>query len=177
MRAFNAGQTGFVLDWISLYDSAQFNTANSQVVGKVGITTVPVFQSMAGTIPSASVNGTRSLAMAGSSLHSDQAWKFITYLASFAVQMKYDSAQLPVWSNAYVGGNLSVLRSSTRGSPVTVPIFVDQFKNADLLPTIPYYADGSTTLQQAIQLTLTGQKSPKDALDAAAAQWAGLAKK
>lgn len=176
-RAFNAGQTAFVLDWTSLYDSAQFDRANSQIVGKVGISTVPVFQSMTATTASASVNGTRSLSIARSSLYSDQAWKFITYVVSSDVQMKYASAQLPVWSKAYVDGNLNLLLASSRGSPITVPVFADQFKNIDLLPTIPYYADGSTTLQQAIQLALTGQKSPKEALDLAAAQWVELAKK
>lgn len=176
-RAFNAGQTAFVLDWISLYDSAQFDSVNSQIVGKVGIATVPVFQSMAAKIPSASVNGTRSLSIAGSSLHSDQAWKFITYLMSFDVQMKYASAQLPVWSNAYGNGNLNVLRASSRGGPVAVPVFAQQFKDINLLPTIPYYPDGSTVLQQAIQLVLTGQKSPQDALNTAAAQWVEFAKK
>lgn len=177
LRTFNAGQTAFVLDWISLYDSAQFDRANSQIVGKVGITTVPVFQSMTATIPSASVNGTRSLSIAGSSLHSDQAWKFITYLMGFDVQMKYASAQLPVWSNAYVDGNLNILRASSHGGPVAVPVFAEQFKDIYLLPTIPYYPDGSTALQQAIQLALTGQKSPQDALNTAATQWIGFAKK
>lgn len=177
LRTFNAGQTAFVLDWTSLYDSAQFDKANSQIVGKVGIAPVPVFQSMTGTIPSASVNGTRSLAIARSSLNGDQAWKFIIYLISLDVQMKYASAQLPVWSTAYMDGNLNVLRGSSRSSPIAVPVFAEQFQNIDLLPTIPYYTDGSAALQQAIQLALTGQKSPKDALDAAAAQWVELSKK
>jgi multiple sugar transport system substrate-binding protein len=176
LRTFNSGQAAFALDWISLYDSSQFDRANSQIIGKVGITAVPVFQSMITTVMSTSVNGTRSLAIAGSSLHGDQAWKFISYVVSLDVQMKNASAQLPVWSTAYVDGNLNVLRASTRSSPITVPVFAAQFKNIDILPTIAYYPEGSAALQQAIQMALTGQKSPKDALDAAAAQWVGLAK-
>jgi multiple sugar transport system substrate-binding protein len=91
--------------------------------------------------------------------------------------MKYSSNQLPIWSTAYKGDNLKTLEAATRSNPVTVPIFEEQFKYAVLRPNIPYYQEGSTALQLALQQALTGQKSPKDALDAAAAKWTELAAK
>jgi multiple sugar transport system substrate-binding protein len=42
---------------------------------------------------------------------------------------------------------------------------------------VPYYNEGSAALQLAIQEALTGVKSPKDALDEAAATWVTLAAK
>jgi multiple sugar transport system substrate-binding protein len=41
---------------------------------------------------------------------------------------------------------------------------------------VAYYNEGSAALQLAIQEALTGVKSPKDALDAAAAKWVELGK-
>ena len=54
-------------------------------------------------------------------------------------------------------------------------MFAEQFKYAVLRPNIPYYLEGSTALQLALQEALTGQKTPKEALDAAAAKWLELA--
>ena len=90
--------------------------------------------------------------------------------------MKYSSKQLPIWSTAYEGKNLNQLEEATRSNSVTVPIFAEQFKYAVLRPNIPYYQEGSTALQLALQEALTGQKTPKEALDAAAAKWLELAK-
>ena len=56
-------------------------------------------------------------------------------------------------------------------------MFAEQFKYAVLRPNISYYQEGSTALQLALQEALTGAKTPKDALDAAAAKWVQLAAK
>jgi multiple sugar transport system substrate-binding protein len=89
-------------------------------------------------------------------------------------QMKYSSNQLPIWKTAYEGANLDKLKAASRSNPVTVPAFADQFQYAVLRPNISYYQEGSTALQLALQEALTGQKSPKEALDTAAAKWAEL---
>ena len=175
LDVMNQGKAAFSLNWLFAYDVSNFAADQSQVMGQVGITTIPVFQSMAGTLKSASVDGSTGFSVTATSPNVDAAWKYIEYLTSEPVQMKYSSNMLPVWSTAYQGDNLATLESATKGGSVTVPAFEEQFKYAVLRPNIPYYQEGSTALQLALQQALTGQSSPKDALDAAAAKWSELA--
>jgi multiple sugar transport system substrate-binding protein len=177
LNVFNSGKAAFALNWLFMYDVANFDTTQSQVTGKVGITTIPVFQGMAGTLKSASVDGSSGFSVAATSPNVDAAWKYVEYLNSEAVQMKYSAKQLPIWSTAYEGANLKTLEAATRSNPVTVPMFAEQFKYAVLRPNISYYMEGSTDLQLALQLALTGQKTSKEALDAVAAKWTELAAK
>jgi multiple sugar transport system substrate-binding protein len=173
LNTFNSGQAAFALNWLFMYDTAQFDTENSTVAGNVGITTIPVFEGKADT--SASVDGSSGFSIAANSPNVDAAWKFVEYLNSEPVQMKYSTKQLPIWSTAYQGANLDTLKAATRSNPVTVPAFEEQFKYAVLRPNISYYNEGSLALQLAIQEVLTGQKTAQEALDAAAAKWLELA--
>jgi multiple sugar transport system substrate-binding protein len=175
LDVFNQGKAAFALNWLFMYDTSNFDTSQSTVTGKVGITTVPVFQNMAGTSKSESVDGSTGFSVAATSPNIDAAWQYLMYLTSEPVQMKYSSNMLPVWATAYQGDNLAKLEAATKGGAVTVPAFEEQFKYAVLRPNIPYYQEGSTALQLALQQALTGQKTPKDALDAAAAKWVELA--
>jgi multiple sugar transport system substrate-binding protein len=177
LNTFNQGKAAFALNWLFMYDTANFDTANSQVTGKVGITDIPVFASVNGNPPSASVDGSSGFSVTATSPNIDAAWKYVTYLTSLPVQMKYSSNQLPIWKTAYEGANLDTLKAASRSNPVTVPAFADQFQYAFLRPNIPYYQEGSTALQLALQQALTGQKSPQEALDAAAAKWQELSAK
>jgi multiple sugar transport system substrate-binding protein len=177
LNVFNSGKAAFALNWLFMYDIANYDTAQSQVTGKVGITNIPVFQSVGGSPKSASVDGSSGFSIAASSPVVDAAYKYLAYLTSEAVQMKYSAKQLPIWTTAYQGANLETLKGATRSNPVTVPAFAEQFPFAVLRPNIPYYMEGSTALQLALQEALTGQKSPKEALDAAAAKWLELSKK
>lgn len=177
LNVFSSGKAAFALNWLFMYDVANFDTDASQVTGKVGITTIPVFQSAAGGLKSASVDGSSGFSVVANSANVEAAWKYVTYLTSEAVQMKYSSKQLPIWSTAYAGDNLNKLTAATRSNPVTVPMFAEQFKYAILRPNIAYYTEGSTALQLGLQQALTGQSTPQEALDAAAAKWVELAGK
>ena len=177
LNTFNQGKAAFALNWLFMYDVANFDTEQSQVTGKVGITTVPVFQSVAGSLKSASVDGSSGFSIAATSPNIDAAWKYITFLTSLETQMKYSSNQLPIWETAYEGENLATLQAASRSNPVTVPAFAAQFPYAVLRPNISYYNEGSTALQLALQEALTGKSTPQDALDAAAAKWVELSKK
>jgi multiple sugar transport system substrate-binding protein len=105
----------------------------------------------------------------------DQVWKFLTYLASNEVQMKYSAEMLPVWQDDFKGDALTKLEAATPANPVTVPAFLAQFPFAYERPTVPYYNEASAALQLAIQEALTGVKPPQQALDEAAAKWVELA--
>jgi multiple sugar transport system substrate-binding protein len=84
---------------------------------------------------------------------------------------------LPIWQADFQGDSLAKLEAATPINPITVPAFLGQFPFANERPTVSYYNEGSTALQLAIQEALTGVKSPKQALDDAAAKWVELAGK
>ena len=71
-------------------------------------------------------------------------------------------------------GKSAPMRLAARTS-TNVVSFLAQFPYANERPTVAYYNEGSAALQLAIQEALTGVKSPKDALDEAAAKWTQLA--
>lgn len=176
-NAFIAGKAAFAVNW--LFQFADSNDATkSQIVGKAAFAPMPVFAAgKAAGIKGSSVDGSSSFAIMATTPYPDQTWKFLTYLASNEVQTKYSAEMLPVWQNDFQGAALTTLEGATTTNPVTVPAFLAQFPYANERPTVPYYNEGSAALQLAIQQALTGVKSPKDALDAAAATWVQLAAK
>lgn len=177
LDTFAQGKAAFALNWLFMYDVANYDTDTSLVTGKVGITNVPVFEGSGVSVPSASVDGSSGFSITATSPNVDAAWKYIVYLTSLETQMKYSSNQLPIWETAYEGANLETLKAAARSNPVAVPAFAAQFPYAVLRPNIAYYQEGSTALQLALQQALTGQKTPQEALDGAAAKWVELAGK
>jgi multiple sugar transport system substrate-binding protein len=139
---------------------------------------MPVFKASADAgLASSSVDGSSSFAVMATTPYPDQTWKFLTYLASNEVQMKYSANMLPIWKADYEGANLNTLLAASPTNPVTVPAFTAQFPYANERPTVPYYNEASAALQLAIQEALTGVKPPQQALDEAAAKWVTLAAK
>ena len=172
---FLAGKSAFAVNWLFQYSDSN-DATKSQIVGKAAFAPMPVFAAgKAAGIKSASVDGSSSFAIMATTPYPDQTWKFLTYLASNEVQTKYSAEMLPVWQNDFQGDALAKLEAATPTNPVTVPAFLAQFPYANERPTVAYYNEGSAALQLAIQEALTGVKSPKDALDEAAAKWVQLA--
>jgi multiple sugar transport system substrate-binding protein len=174
---FLAGKSAFAVNWLFQYSDSN-DATKSQIVGKVAFAPMPVFAAGAAAgIQGSSVDGSSSFAIMATTPYPDQTWKFLTYLASNEVQIKYSAEMLPVWQNDFQGDALTELLAATPSNPVTVPAFLAQFPYANERPTVAYYNEGSAALQLAIQEVLTGVKSPKDALDVAAAKWIELAGK
>src|SRR5512143_489831 len=174
---FLAGKSAFAVNWLFQYSDSNDKT-KSQIVGSAAFAPMPVFKAGADAgIKSSSVDGSSSFAVMATSPYADQTWKFLTYLASNDVQIKYSAEMLPVWQNDFQGDALAKLTAASPSNPVTVPAFVGQFPFANERPTVPYYNEASAALQLAIQEALTGVKSPKQALDDAAAKWVQLASK
>jgi multiple sugar transport system substrate-binding protein len=172
---FLAGKSAFAVNWLFQYSDSN-DPSKSQVVGQVAFAPMPVFKAGADAgIKGSSVDGSSSFAIMATTPYPDQTWKFLTYLASNEVQLKYSAEMLPIWKTDFEGEALAKLESATPANPVTVPAFLAQFPYANERPTVPYYNEASAALQLAIQEALTGVKSPKDALDAAAAKWVELA--
>ncbi len=175
---FSSGKAVFALNWLYMFDLANFDTKESQVTGQVKMTTIPVFDSVAKTgVKSSSVDGSSGFSVVATSPNKDAAWEYVKFLTSEPVQMKYSLHQLPIWMTSYEGDNLKKLQGISQATPVTVPMFKDQFQFAHVRPTVPYYLEGSKSLQLALQLALTKQKTPQQALDDAAAKWVALGSK
>ena len=174
---FLAGKSAFAVNWLFQYADSN-DPAKSQIVGQVAFAPMPVFQAgLDAGVKGASVDGSSSFAIMATTPYPDQTWKFLTYLASNEVQMKYSAAMLPIWQADFEGANLEALKAATPSNPVTVPAFLAQFPYAYERPTVPYYNEASMALQLAIQEALTGVKPPQQALDEAAAKWVELAGK
>jgi multiple sugar transport system substrate-binding protein len=173
---FLAGKSAFAVNWLFQYSDSN-DASKSQIVGQAAFAPMPVFKAGADAgIKGSSVDGSSSFAVMATTPYADQTWKFLTYLASNEVQTKYSAEMLPVWQTDFQGDALKTLEAATPINPVTVPAFLAQFPFANERPTVAYYNEASAALQLAIQQALTGVKSPKDALDAAAAKWVDLAK-
>jgi multiple sugar transport system substrate-binding protein len=174
---FLAGKSAFAVNWLFQYSDSN-DATKSQIVGKAAFAPMPVFKAGADAgVKGSSVDGSSSFAVMATTPYADQTWKFLTYLASNEVQTKYSAEMLPVWQNDFQGTALEQLKAATAINPVTVPAFLGQFPFANERPTVPYYNEGSTALQLAIQEALTGGKTPQQALDEAAAKWVQLAGK
>ena len=174
---FLAGKSAFAVNWLFQYSDSN-DATKSQIVGQAAFAPMPVFAAgKAAGIKGSSVDGSSSFAVMATTPYPDQTWKFLTYLASNEVQIKYSAEMLPVWQNDFSGDALNTLLAASPTNPVTVPAFQAQFPYANERPTVPYYNEGSAALQLAIQEALTGGKTPQAALDEAAATWVTLAAK
>ncbi len=174
---FIAGKAAFAVNWLFQYSDSN-DASKSQIVGQAALSPMPVFAAgEAAGIKGSSVDGSSAFAIMATSPYADQTWKFLTYLASYDVQMKYSAEMLPIWQNAFQGDALTKLLGATATNPVTVPAFQAQFPYANERPTVAYYNEASAALQLAIQEALTGVKTPQQALDEAAATWVTLASK
>jgi multiple sugar transport system substrate-binding protein len=173
---FLAGKSAFAVNWLFQYSDS--NKADmSQIVGQAAMAPMPVFAAgQAAGIKGSSVDGSSSFAIMATTPYPDQVWKFLTYLTSNAVQIKYSAEMLPIWQADFQGDALATLLAASPTNPITVPAFLGQFPYANERPTVPYYNEASAALQLAIQEALTNIKSPKQALDDAAAKWVALAK-
>ena len=174
-NVFSQGKAVFANNWVYMYDLANFNPDESQIAGQVKMALMPAFADAG--VDSATINGSMGFSVAANSPNKDAAWKFVEFLTSEPVQIKYSAHVLPIWKTAYEGETLDALMNVNQSNPVTVPMFSEQFPTAHVRPKVPYYQEGSKALQLAMQLALTKQKTAQEALDEAAAKWVELAAK
>jgi multiple sugar transport system substrate-binding protein len=173
-NTFSQGKAAFAINWLYMYDLAALNAEESQVVGQVKMSLIPVFEG--NTQPSASINGSMGFSVIEKSPVREAAWKYVQFLTSEEIQNEYSAHLIPVYSTSYEGEALDTLLALNPSTPVTVPMFKEQFPYSHVRPKVPYYAEGSKALQLAIQEALTKMKTPQQALDDAAAKWIELAK-
>jgi multiple sugar transport system substrate-binding protein len=102
------------------------------------------------------------IAIANGSQNQDAAWKYIQFMTSQKIQNQYAKLSLPIWKSSYEQEEV------IQALPQVVPIAKVQLNDMILRPVVTNYNDVSHTLQVEIQQALTGEKSPKQALDDAA---------
>jgi multiple sugar transport system substrate-binding protein len=105
-----------------------------------------------------------ALSVTSGSSNQKAAWRYVSYLTSAEVQNKYAKNSLPCWSASY--DDATVVETN----PKVVPVARRQLATLIERPQVPRYNEISQILQAEIQNALLGRKSPKQALDAAAAQ-------
>ncbi|NLF65561.1 MAG: extracellular solute-binding protein [Chloroflexi bacterium] len=171
-NVFSSGNAVFATNWLYMYELADLDPAESQITGDVRMALMPVFEEqLAAGVDSATINGSMGFSVVAGSPNAEAAWEYVKYLTSEAIQMQYASHLLPVWETAYEGENLETLAEMNPATEATVPMFSEQFPYAHVRPKVPFYPEASKTLQLAMQRALTGQASPQEALDEAAATW------
>ncbi len=161
-NVFSQGNAAFATNWLYMYELTQ-DPAESQVVDKVAMALIPVFEDALDVRASATNNGSMGFAVASGSANPDAAWQFVEFLTSEPIQIEFSAHQLPIWETAFEGDALDTL------NPVTVEAFAEQFPWSEVRPKVPYYNEASRLVQIAIQQALTGRATPQEALDAASA--------
>jgi multiple sugar transport system substrate-binding protein len=164
-KTVGAGQAAMALNWT--YGLSVLNDpAKSTVAGQIAVAAAP------GTAqtPTAGVNGGMSIALTTSTKHPAEALKFALWMASQAMQEKYDANTLPEWKASFDNPDV------TKTAPELFAAAKEQFAALVTRPVVPYYTKLSTALQVAIQEALKGTKTPKAALDEVAAKLPDLQK-
>jgi multiple sugar transport system substrate-binding protein len=111
------------------------------------------------------VNGSEGWAILKQAKHKDAAWKLLEYMASPAWQKKSAliAGDYPILSSLYSDPDL-------QKNVQDFPIYGEQFKYLAVRPQVPGYAQKSDIIQKHLHEALLGKVSPKEAMDAAAAE-------
>ena len=158
-HTFENGEAAFALNWTYMYAMAN-DPKDSKVVGQVGVEPAP---GVDGVSTVSAVNGSMGLGITAGSQHSDEAWKYIVYMTSQAVQNKYAKLSLPIWASSYddpavSAGQEPLVAAAKIGLAAMFP-----------RPFTPKYQELSAALQVGIQKAILGTSTPDAALAEAAA--------
>ncbi|GAA0375909.1 extracellular solute-binding protein [Microbispora corallina] len=155
-RVLLQGQAAMVLNWDYVASAAK-DPQQSKVVGDIVVTTSPIGPSGAGP----ACTGSSNLAITTGCERVDDAWNFVTFLASPAQQEAHPDNITPIWADSY--SKASVLGDN----PELAKAHGEQLKSVTDRPKVNNYNAISQVIQQQIQAALYGQQSPQAALDTA----------
>jgi multiple sugar transport system substrate-binding protein len=155
-RIISQGEAAMALNWTYMFALAN-DPNESQVAGQIEIAHTP-----RGPAGAPGVNGSMGIAISNGSQNQDEAWKFIQFITSQKVQNQYAKLSLPIWKSSYEE------KEVVEALPQVVPVAKEQLNDMILRPIVPQYNEVSQDMQVEIQRALTGDKTPKQALDDAA---------
>jgi multiple sugar transport system substrate-binding protein len=155
-RIISQGEAAMVLNWTYMFALAN-DPNESQVAGQIEIAHTP-----AGPAGAPGVNGSMGIAVSNGSQNQDEAWRYIQFMTSQEVQNQYAKLSLPIWKSSYEEQEV------VEALPQVVPVAKEQLNDMILRPIVPQYNEVSQDMQVEIQRALTGDKTPKQALDDAA---------
>ena len=155
-RIISQGEAAMALNWTYMFALAN-DPNESQVAGQIEIAHTPE-----GPAGAPGVNGSMGIAVSNGSQNQDEAWRYIQFMTSQEVQNQYAKLSLPIWKSSYEEQEV------VEALPQVVPVAKEQLNDMILRPIVPQYNEVSQDMQVEIQRALTGDKSPKQALDDAA---------
>lgn len=154
-RLFESGNTAFLRNWPYVYALA----ANSAIAGNYAIQ--PMVH--APGEQSGSCLGGWGFGISKSSPHQSQAWQVIEYFNQPDIQRQF------FLETGYVPSRKALFTDSILVAKYNyLPALLEGAKNAVLRPPIAQYAQASDILQRYLSAALTGNKSPEQAMKAAA---------
>ncbi len=158
LAEFQQGNAVFLRGWPDRW--ATLNAQDSPIRGKVGIQPIRLHaQGHSG----GSCNGSWGLGIAQTSKHPDQAWKAIEYLTSAQGQRQF------ILETSHLPSRKTLFRDSELVEKYPYfPQLVTAIQSSVLRPPIPEYASASEILQRYLYEALAKQRSPEQAMKAAA---------
>jgi multiple sugar transport system substrate-binding protein len=156
-KVFSSGQAAMGLNWTYMW-GANDPGPDTRIAGQVGV--VPAPGPKPGVV--GTVDGTQPLCILANSKHQPEAWEFVTYLTSQAVQNAHAANSLPMWRGSFqdpkvVAGRTDLLQTAEKSFAVMIG-----------RPEVVGYQQFSTTLQQSLQQVASGKVPADQALEAAA---------
>jgi multiple sugar transport system substrate-binding protein len=155
-KVISQGEAAMALNWTYMFALAN-DPKESQVAGQIDIAHTPK-----GPAGAPGVNGSMGMAITSGSQNQDAAWKYIQFMTSQKIQNQYAKLSLPIWKSSYDD------KQVIQALPEVVPVAKTQLNDLILRPVVTQYNDVSHTMQVELQQALTGDKTPKQALDDAA---------
>lgn len=160
MHAFETGTVALTYNWEGTLPEAN-DPSKSKAAPNVKIGLLPGSKD----VKSASVNGSEGWSILKGAKNKDAAWKLLEYMASPAWQKKAAivAGDYPILSSLYSDPDLAK-------QVLDFPIYGEQFKYLAVRPQVTNYTQASDIIQKHIHEALLQKASPKDAMDAAAAE-------
>ncbi|MEW5860497.1 MAG: ABC transporter substrate-binding protein [Cyanobacteriota bacterium] len=160
LAEFQQGNAVFLRGWPDRW--ATLNAKDSPIRGKVGIQPIRLHaQGHSG----GGCNGSWGLGIAQTSKHPDQAWKAIKYLTNAQAQRQFilETPHLP--SRKTLFSDSKLVKKYPHFQQLSTAV-----QSSVLRPPIPEYAPASEILQRHLHETLSKQRSPEQAMKAAAVE-------
>ncbi len=157
---FIAGKAAFAPNWTFLGALMSDPTA-SRVAGHARMGLLPVARAVresTGQV-SSSVSGFQGLAVMANSSHKQEAWTYVEFMTSPAVQGRF-LQEVPVWTSLQ-------LSPEARAKDPSLDIKLKQMRWLHHRPKLVRYQEISAIMQRFIHAALEGTMTPQDALDAA----------